>query len=49
MILKDTVVMVNGKLGKAVENQKGLHVAVRIAGERRVDEWHVSQVEIDPT
>ena len=49
MIRKGTVVMVNGKLGKAVKSQKGRHVAVRLVGERRVDEWHVSQVEVDPT
>lgn len=49
MIRKGTVVMVNGRLGKVVENQKGQHVAVRLAGENRVDEWHISQVEVDPT
>lgn len=49
MIRKGTVVMVNGKLGKVEENQNGQYVAVRLSGERRVDEWHISQIEIDPT
>lgn len=41
-------VSVNGVPGVVVA-MSGTHVAVRLAGERRVDEWHVSQVSVDPT